>query len=335
MSDLYNEFPSWGEQGEYPSDGFFYEGGDQINQKHMDALWNGVNVHFNKLIEGVKDRVRDIHGDLILDDGAAVSTTGTTREIEVSSSDGLYVDGQYVNNVNTKTITLQSNGGSTTRTDSVWVDMNGQVDVSTDTTTVSDSRHKLAEVDVSTDDTIVDVRNTGRRIAYHFTSESFDSGQVPGGIRDGDLWHDSDASRSKLRQGGDWQTIVTEEDDVTVTAGDGLDGTETENLIGGADFSLNVDVAELLGTGITESSNNLELDESVIKDGGAKEVDAAELAGDDGTSGQFLQTNGTSTSWETIHSISKFDQESNISGLSEGDIAYSRNTNKLFVEDGL
>jgi len=36
-------FPSWGETGEFPADGFFYEGGDQVNEKHLDALWNGVD----------------------------------------------------------------------------------------------------------------------------------------------------------------------------------------------------------------------------------------------------------------------------------------------------
>jgi microcystin-dependent protein len=38
-----DRFPNWGEAGEFPQVGFFYEGGDQVNEKHLDALWNGLN----------------------------------------------------------------------------------------------------------------------------------------------------------------------------------------------------------------------------------------------------------------------------------------------------
>jgi hypothetical protein len=37
-----DRFPSWGETGESPGSGFFYEGGDQVNEKHLDYLWNSL-----------------------------------------------------------------------------------------------------------------------------------------------------------------------------------------------------------------------------------------------------------------------------------------------------
>lgn len=52
-------FPVWGETGEFPTAGFFYEGGDQVNEKHFDALWNGVNG----LEEDIQDSLDDIDGD--------------------------------------------------------------------------------------------------------------------------------------------------------------------------------------------------------------------------------------------------------------------------------
>lgn len=52
-------FPSWGETGAFPAAGFFYEGGDQVNEKHLDALWNGLNG----LEEDVQAALSDIDSD--------------------------------------------------------------------------------------------------------------------------------------------------------------------------------------------------------------------------------------------------------------------------------
>ena len=35
-----NRFPLWGREGEIPDDGFEYEGGDQVNEKHLNYLWD-------------------------------------------------------------------------------------------------------------------------------------------------------------------------------------------------------------------------------------------------------------------------------------------------------
>jgi len=332
MADLFNNFPSWGETGEYPSSGFFYEGGDQVNEKHMDALWNGVKSHIDNLNTGIRDRIRDISGDVVLDQGLAASTGSGTREVDVTaSSAGAYVDGQKTGSTSATTLTHTANGGLSTRTDVVWVDTSGNVGKTEGTDTPASDRMKLAEVDVATDDTISAVRNYARDHRFLIASENSLSSPEPG-----DLWQDLTNSREKVYQNGDWRTLVTEEDDLQFNANDGLDGGGSFDPVNGYTVGFTVDVTDLLSTGITEDgSNNLELDESVIKDGGAKEIDAEEFAGGNGANEQVLQTDGTNASWQTINTVSKFDQESNISGLSEGDIAYARDTNQIFVEDGI
>lgn len=67
--NISERFPSWGETGEFPAAGFFYEGGDQVNEKHMDALWNGING----LEEDVQAALNDIDSDA---DGAVDRADG-------------------------------------------------------------------------------------------------------------------------------------------------------------------------------------------------------------------------------------------------------------------
>lgn len=189
MTDLTNNFPSWGETGEFPSAGFFYEGGDQVNEKHLDALWNGINVQFDEFIEGIEERVEDLSGDLILDSGLAVSQGGGTREVDITaSSAGAYVNGQQTGSTSSATLTLTANGSGSTRTDSIWVNTNGQTGKSEGTTVVSDTRHKIAEVDVSTGDTITAVRDTGRHYADHAAAEESTEVAPTGGS----VWYDTD-----------------------------------------------------------------------------------------------------------------------------------------------
>lgn len=42
MVSFTNRFPQWGDTGETPPDGFEYEGGDQVNEKHLDYLWDAI-----------------------------------------------------------------------------------------------------------------------------------------------------------------------------------------------------------------------------------------------------------------------------------------------------
>jgi len=188
MWSITERFPTWGENGEFPVDGFFYEGGDQVNQKHLDALWNGLKEFENE-------------------------TRAALEDID-SDSDG--------------------------------------------------------EVDAA------DIART------------LDSSEV----------------------------------------GDGLNG--------GSGTTLSVDVTDLLTTGITEDgSNNLKLDESVIKDGGPKEIDVQEFSGGQGTDGQILTTDGSDATWsKALSGVEKYDTKSNIEAVDEGNVAYVRDTNTLYVEDG-
>jgi len=57
--DIPERFPPWGETGENPSAGFFYEGGDQVNEKHLDALWNNIQ----NLEADIRSALSDIDSD--------------------------------------------------------------------------------------------------------------------------------------------------------------------------------------------------------------------------------------------------------------------------------
>lgn len=70
----------------------------------------------------------------------------------------------------------------------------------------------------------------------------------------------------------------------------------------------NIDVGA--GTGITVNASDVELDSTVLVDGGAKELDVADLAGGSGTSGQVPQSDGAAVTWVTLASgdLSDFDE---------------------------
>ena len=50
-----NRFPLWGRQGETPDDGFEYEGGDQVNEKHLNYLWDASQKQAADFIEKTND----------------------------------------------------------------------------------------------------------------------------------------------------------------------------------------------------------------------------------------------------------------------------------------
>lgn len=340
MSDLQNDFPSWGESGEYPQDGFFYEDGDQVNEKHFDALWNGVEEHIANINTAIRDRVRDLDGDTVLDGGMVASSGSGTREVDVSAStEGAYVDGHKTGSTSATTVTLSANGTGSTRTDSVWVDVDGNIGSTEGTTSIASDRHKIAEVDVNTSDSITEIRNTGRDHIDSFATETAPSSGAPG-----DIWMDLINSRFKIYQSGAFRTVATSEDILTINTNNGITGGASGNIINGITYSLAVDISDLTGNGIKNDGTdsltvepadfaghgleddgsdnlridgatigagiiggdgvNLELDESTIIDGGAKELDASEFAGGLGTSGQFLTTDGSAASWGDAPGIS-------------------------------
>ena len=45
-----NRFPEWGKTGEEPPLGFEYEGGDQVNEKHLNYLWDAIQKQTDDFI---------------------------------------------------------------------------------------------------------------------------------------------------------------------------------------------------------------------------------------------------------------------------------------------
>lgn len=264
MSDLTNPWPSWGETGELPPDGFFYEGGDQVNEKHLDALWNTTRTEKGNLIDGITERVADIANDIILDNGLSASTGTNAREVDVTASNkGAYVSGQQTGSTSATTLTLSTNGSGTTRTDSVWVNQNGTVGTTEGTTSVAADRFKIAEGDVEPNDTISEIRNVGRRLTQQYRAED-----QPDNPLTGDIWHDATENRSKVRQNGAYRKLLTDQDSVDLTAGDGLDGGGSISLDGGS-TSVSVDVSDFAGTHLADDgSNNLQVNDDFVENGG-------------------------------------------------------------------
>jgi len=252
MSDLYNEFPSWGETGEYPPGGFFYEGGDQVNEKHLDALWNGVEKHVTNLNDAISDRVADIEGDLVLDSGLVASLGNASREVDVTATALAYVGGERVTNVSSDTVTVSSTSSS--RKDVVYLSQNGSIEVDEGTTSAPAEALKIAEVDVDVISGIVSVDNYAQDCRFHTASENNDS------TRNGDLWYDITNGRIKVQQNGGFQRLLTEQNDITITTGDGLDGGVSNISLEDPSMLLSVDVSDFAGSGIQDDgSNNLEL----------------------------------------------------------------------------
>ena len=55
-----NRFPEWGKTGEEPPLGFEYNGGDQVNEKHLNYLWSAINLQTDDFIEKTDDLQEEI-----------------------------------------------------------------------------------------------------------------------------------------------------------------------------------------------------------------------------------------------------------------------------------
>jgi hypothetical protein len=115
-----DRFPSWGETGESPGAGFFYEGGDQVNEKHLDYLWNSLKG----LEDDVQAALSDIDSDSdgIVDEAATVTSGGSLQgDLQANNGETIwdesanYIPQARLQNdsitVNGNTVSL---GGSTT-----------------------------------------------------------------------------------------------------------------------------------------------------------------------------------------------------------------------------
>jgi len=70
--NITDRFPDWGETGESPPNGFFYEGEDQVNEKHLDYLWNSV--------KGLEDDVQSALDDIDSDSDGNVDAADTATD---------------------------------------------------------------------------------------------------------------------------------------------------------------------------------------------------------------------------------------------------------------
>jgi hypothetical protein len=70
--DILDRFPSWGDSGEFPPNGFDYTGGSQVNEKHFDALWNGIKEFETNVRAALTDIDSDQDGVVDAADTAAL-----------------------------------------------------------------------------------------------------------------------------------------------------------------------------------------------------------------------------------------------------------------------
>jgi len=97
ISDL---FPPWGDSGSRPADNFQYDGGDQVNEKHLDYLWNQVSTLENETRAALNDIDSDSNGVVNNSDkysgtapsdgssGQVLETNGNNNVNWVSTSSG-------------------------------------------------------------------------------------------------------------------------------------------------------------------------------------------------------------------------------------------------------
>lgn len=83
-----NYFPEWGDSGERPSDGFQYDGGDQVNEKHLDYFLNALDEFEDDVWTALEDI--DSDGDGVVDDSDQFAGTAPS---DGSSGQFLQTDG--------------------------------------------------------------------------------------------------------------------------------------------------------------------------------------------------------------------------------------------------
>jgi len=88
-----DRFPNWGEVGEFPDDGFFYDGdtNNTVNEKHLDALWNGLDNFESDVIGALNDI--DSDGDGVVDEA---DDSQLLKGNDVVDGDGVAFDAENV-----------------------------------------------------------------------------------------------------------------------------------------------------------------------------------------------------------------------------------------------
>lgn len=85
ISDL---FPPWGDSGERPPDNYDYSGGDQVNQKHFDYLWNQVTNMEDEIRSAFTDIDSDKDGIVDKADEADTVVAGGNLKGDLKAVDG-------------------------------------------------------------------------------------------------------------------------------------------------------------------------------------------------------------------------------------------------------
>lgn len=107
MTDFTNRFPTWGDTGESPSSGYQYAGGDNINQKHQDYLWNSIEKQIDDIIAEFDSPIGDPNTETITETSSPTSFTFNASNLR----DYLY-----------ESVVTLSNGSSSSVTEDVTVD---------------------------------------------------------------------------------------------------------------------------------------------------------------------------------------------------------------------
>jgi len=82
---IQDRFPTWGEAGESPPDGFFYTGGDQVNEKHLDYLWDNLDALRDDANAALTDI--DSNSDGVVDEADALTSGGSLLG-DLNAADG-------------------------------------------------------------------------------------------------------------------------------------------------------------------------------------------------------------------------------------------------------
>jgi hypothetical protein len=136
-------FPSWGDSGEQPPDGFQYDGGDQVNEKHLDYLWSSVG--------SLEDEVRAALDDLDDDGDGVVDEADYANDADASTFKGNDLD------ANGDGVVDEADDTTTVKGNDIDSDGDGRVDAADDATTVkgndidSDGNGVVDEADYAND----------------------------------------------------------------------------------------------------------------------------------------------------------------------------------------
>ena len=82
-----NRFPEWGKTGEEPPLGFEYDGGDQVNEKHLNYLWSAINLQTDDFIERTDEIEEELQSEVTRLEGDINDNTTDIESLETSFDD--------------------------------------------------------------------------------------------------------------------------------------------------------------------------------------------------------------------------------------------------------